>query len=258
MATTESRLTRTRLAQRMMVAPLKPIAEGVWLLRGGFPFREMNVYLVRETHPDTGKPGVLAFDSGVRQMAPAIRAASERLGGLTRIVLGHSHSDHRGGADLLDAPVWCHADERAEAEGDGGVHNMHLSELSWPGRLMSAVFIPAWDGGPVPVAATLNDGDDVAGFRVVHLPGHSPGSIALWRAADRIALTSDCFYTLNPITTRHGPPRVPIHAFNYDTELAREGLRKLAALEPAAAWPGHAEPLTGDVAAQLERAAETT
>ena len=32
-------------------------------------------------------------------------------------------------------------------------------------------------------------------------------------------------------------------------------MRKLAALEPRAAWPGHAEPLTGDVRAQLERAA---
>ena len=34
-------------------------------------------------------------------------------------------------------------------------------------------------------------------------------------------------------------------------------MRKLAALEPAAAWPGHAKPVTGDVRAQLERAAET-
>jgi hypothetical protein len=33
-------------------------------------------------------------------------------------------------------------------------------------------------------------------------------------------------------------------------------MRKLAALEPAAAWPGHAKPLTGDVRSQLERAAE--
>ena len=44
-------------------------------------------------------------------------------------------------------------------------------------------------------------------------------------------------------------------AFNEDTEQARASLRKLAALEPAAAWPGHLDPLTGDVRAQLERAA---
>jgi hypothetical protein len=31
---------------------------------------------------------------------------------------------------------------------------------------------------------------------------------------------------------------------------------QLAALEPSAAWPGHAVPVTGDVRAQLERAAD--
>ena len=44
--------------------------------------------------------------------------------------------------------------------------------------------------------------------------------------------------------------------YNFDTEQARASMRKLAALEPAAAWPGHAKPLTGDVRSQLERAAE--
>jgi hypothetical protein len=35
-------------------------------------------------------------------------------------------------------------------------------------------------------------------------------------------------------------------------------MRKLASLEPATAWAGHAEPLVGDVRAQLERAADET
>ena len=35
--------------------------------------------------------------------------------------------------------------------------------------------LPYWDGGPVPIAGTLAEGDDVAGFEVVHLPGHAPG-----------------------------------------------------------------------------------
>ncbi len=37
--------------------------------------------------------------------------------------------------------------------------------------------------------------------------------------------------------------------------LARDSIRKLAALDPSAVWPGHADPVTEDVAAQLERAA---
>jgi hydroxyacylglutathione hydrolase len=42
------------------------------------------------------------------------------------------------------------------------------------------------------------------------------------------------------------------------SEVAQTYFDALAALAPTAAWPGHAEPLTGDVAAQLERAAATS
>jgi hypothetical protein len=51
------------------------------------------------------------------------------------------------------------------------------------------------------------------------------------------------------------PPGPPHPAFNEDTEHARASMLKLAALEPSAAWPGHADALTGDVRGQLERAA---
>jgi hydroxyacylglutathione hydrolase len=115
-----------------------------------------------------------------------------------------------------------------------------------------------WDGDPVPISGMVAEGDDVAGFEVVHLPGHAPGLIGLWRAGDRLALTTDCFYTLDPQTGRRGHPRVPLAAFNRDSDQARASVRKLAALQPAVAWPGHAEPLTGDVRGQLERAADTT
>jgi glyoxylase-like metal-dependent hydrolase (beta-lactamase superfamily II) len=110
----------------------------------------------------------------------------------------------------------------------------------------------------VTIAATVTEGDQIAGFDVVALPGHAPGLIGLWRAADRLALVSDCFYTINPQTGIHGHPRVPPEAFSHDTEQARASIRKLAAMEPAAAWTGHAEPLTGDVRGQLETAAATT
>ena len=114
------------------------------------------------------------------------------------------------------------------------------------------------EGEPSLAGEAVEEGDEVAGFRVVHLPGRAPGLIGLWRESDRLALVSDCFYTLDPQTGIHGRPRVPHRAFNQDTEQARASIRKLAALEPAAAWPGHADPLTGDVRKQLERAADTT
>ena len=242
---------RPRLT-RLMASEPEPIAEGVWVVRGGFPGKTMNVYLVRDGD------GVLMFDAGIKDMTAGLARAAAQLGGLTRIVLGHGHADHRGAAPGLAVPTFAHADEVADAEGDGGDHYFDLSLLLPHGRLLLSRLLPVWDGGPVDVAGTLAEGDEVAGFEVVHLPGHAPGLIGLWRASDRLALVSDAFYTLDPQTGRGGHARVPHRAFNHDTDQAIASMRKLAALAPAAAWAGHAAPLTGDVRGQLEHAAATT
>src|SRR5439155_9125011 len=102
----------------------------------------------------------------------------------------------------------------------------------------------------------VDEGDEIAGFRVIGLPGHAPGQIGLWRESDRLALVSDCFYMLDPQTGKPSPPRLPHRAFNHDGEQARASIRKLAALDPAVVAPGHLGPLTRDVRAQLERAAD--
>jgi glyoxylase-like metal-dependent hydrolase (beta-lactamase superfamily II)/predicted ester cyclase len=243
---------RTRLARRFAAAEPERIAEGVWVVRGGMP-RTMNVYLIEDGE------GVTVFDAGTAAMTTAIATAGAALGGITRVVLGHGHADHRGAAAGLGVPVHCHAAEVSDAEGDGGLHYFDLSRLER--RVPRAAFprlLAHWDGGPVRISETVAEGDDVAGFRVIHLPGHAPGLIGLWRESDRLALVSDCFYTLAPQTGIKGGPRVPHAAFNLDTEQARASMRKLASLEPATAWSGHADPLVGDVRAQLERAADET
>jgi hydroxyacylglutathione hydrolase len=234
------------------VSGLEKAGEGVWRLRGGFPAKDFNVFLIEEDD------GVTVFDGGIWAMTNAVAHAGARLGGIKRIVLGHAHPDHRGVAPGLGVPVLIHPDDKADAEGDGGVHYFHFERLAPIVRTAYPHLLKAWDGGPVTIADTLEEGDEIAGFRVVHIPGHAPGMIALWREQDRLALTSDAFYLLNPQTGRPGPARVPHHAFNQDTEQARASLRKVAALEPATAWPGHLGPLTGDVGATLRAAADVT
>ena len=227
-----------------------PIAQGVWLIRGGVP-RRMNVYAIREGS------GVALFDAGIVSMTQQIRDATRPLGGITRVVLGHSHVDHRGAAPALGAPVLCHPLEKQDAEGDAGRHYMDLTKLPPHVHLTyRRLLFPHWDGGPVSIAATLEEGDEVAGFEVIHIPGHAPGQIALWRERDRLALVSDCFYTVDAQTGLKCSPHVAHEAFTPDTDLARESIRKVARLEPAAAWPGHADPVVGDVRSQLERGAD--
>lgn len=251
----EQRMTRaanlrTKVAQHFTGHGIDQVAEGVWRVQGGDPAK-CNVYFVRDGD------GVLMFDAGARIMAPAVAAAAAQLGGLTRIVLGHGHTDHRGTAPSFDVPVFCHADDVVDAEGSGGWRywDADLKFLPFWQRPAHKLFHSRlWDGGPVKIAGTVAEGDDVAGFRVVHLPGHAPGLIALWRESDRLALTSDAFYTLD-LLGRDVDPELPVAGYNLDTEQARASLRRLAELDPAAAWPGHAKPVTEDVRGKLLRGA---
>jgi hydroxyacylglutathione hydrolase len=252
----EARLTkvanaRTRIMNAVHGVETERIAAGVWVVRGGFPAKTMNVYLIE----DDG--GVTVFDAGISAMGQALRAACARLGGVTRVILGHADCDHRGAAPALGQPVYCHATDRAAAESDSAFRDYwHLERLAPYARAVYPRLLTSWDGGALTVAGTVSEGDHVAGFEVIELPGHAPGLIGLFRAADRLALVSDCFYTLDPQTGRKGPARVPHPAFDADLEQTRASIRKLAALDPVAAWAGHADPVTGDVRAQLERVAD--
>jgi len=240
---------KTRALSRIHGSDAEPIAEGVWLVRGGIP-RTMNVFLIEEDG------GVTLFDAGISDMTSSLAAAGARLGGIRRVVLGHADADHRGAAPGLNVPVNCHPGERDAAESADSYRDYwDRSKLDPHGRALLWRLIPTWDGGAVQIAGTLDDGDRVGAFKVVHLPGHAPGQIALFRESDRLALVSDVLYTLDPQTGRHQPAHVPHPAFNQDTEQARESIRKLAGLDPATVWAGHSEPVTGDVKAQLERAA---
>ena len=242
----KTRVERRAVAKR----ELERVADGVWVLRGGVP-RTMNVYLLE----DEGG-GVTLFDAGIRSMTHALAEAAAPLGGINRIVLGHADADHRGAAPGLRVPVLCHPADREAAEGGGPLRTYHdLDKLGIPARYVYRHLLSFWDGGAVRIDGTVDEGDDVSGFRVVHLPGHAPGLIGLFRESDRLALTTDCFYVIDPETSRKVPPGPPHPAFNEDTEQARTSMLKLAALDPSAAWPGHADPLTGDVRGQLERAA---
>jgi hydroxyacylglutathione hydrolase len=233
------------------------VADGVEVLRLRPPSRFQkltNVYLLEED----GK--VTLFDTGSVQMAGAIQAAADERGGIGRIVLSHAHVDHRGGASKMSGPVICHPDEVADAEGDAGHHYFDFSKVGNPlVRALAPGTADRMDGGPLKVDGTVSEGDTVAGFEVLHLPGHAPGQIGLWRESDRLAIVADAVFVFNPFSTtgRPGRPRIAHPATRPDDAAARASVRKVASLDPATVWIGHYGPLTGDIQAQLAEAAES-
>ena len=213
------------------------MADGVWRVRGGVP-REMNVYLIED---DGG--GVTVFDAGVAAWPRRSRPRRAALGGINRVVLGHATSTTAARRPARRAGLLPSGRPR-DAEGDAG---RTTSTSTGSRRTRGRVYPPtAADVGRRAgvIAGTIEEGEDVSGFRAVHLPGHAPGMIALFRERDGLALTADVFYTLDIQTGCHGPPRVAHAAFNQDTEQARASIRKLAELGAERGVAGHAEPLT--------------
>ena len=85
----ETRLTkaanlRTKVQNWVHGTGPEPIADGVWVVRGGFPAKTMNVYFIAD------EGGVTVFDAGISDMTSAVHTAGVRLGGIKRVVLGHA------------------------------------------------------------------------------------------------------------------------------------------------------------------------
>src|SRR5438270_79995 len=92
---------KTRLTSSLGPGDAKLVAQGVWVVQGQ-PGR-CNVFLIED------EGGVTLFDAGARTMTRAVASAGARRGGIRRVVLGHGHTDHRGTAPGLGAPVPGHA-----------------------------------------------------------------------------------------------------------------------------------------------------
>jgi len=111
--------------------------------------------------------------------------------------LTHAHADHQGSShavcEALGLPLWC-GEGDAEAVGTG-----RIRERMPPHPIDSLIGL-AFPGPPHPVARRLREGDTVAGFTVLEVPGHSAGHIAFWRESARALICGDVITNMDTIT----------------------------------------------------------
>ena len=206
---------------------MRELADGVWQL-GGLPPNVFNVYVIGDVLIDS------ATRHGHRRILRQLRGHD-----LGAHALTHVHPDHQGSShricETLGIPLLCPAGEVAVME-DGDVTGR------MPDALVNRINDRLMTGPPHPVDRALREGDDVAGFTVLDVPGHSAGQIAFWRESDRTLIAGDVLTNMSFVTGLpglHQPPR----DFTSDPARNRESARRIAALEPALACFGHGPPL---------------
>ncbi|NIR31426.1 MAG: MBL fold metallo-hydrolase [Gammaproteobacteria bacterium] len=157
------------------------------------PFYRCNIWHVR------GRERDLLIDSGMGVVSLREHIARVRDRPLLALAT-HTHFDHIGNHHEFA--------ERAVHRAEAGIMAAPTREATLADVFVSDdifTLLPpgdyrseAYAVTPAPATRVLEDGDVVdlgdRHFEVLHLPGHSPGSIALWEAATGILFSGDVVY----------------------------------------------------------------
>jgi len=220
----------------------------------------VNVYLIAEdpiTIIDTGPK----TSEAIQALRAGLKNAGFRVGDIRRIVLTHAHEDHCGLARALrdeakDAEVLVHNWEtghragRLEHEDNlrllerAGVPDDEIEKMR---QLYEGVRQYA-DSLEDDHCAELQDGAELefegGALRILHTPGHTPGSCSFVREADRTIIAGDCVLkriTPNPVISPD-----PIDRTQRFRSLAEYlvSLARVRSFAPTLVFGGHGEPIS--------------
>lgn len=206
---------------------MKYLAPGVWRLKEA-PRPLINVYLAED----------VLIDAGRRWDRRRIFAELEGRQ-ISELALTHVHPDHQGCAkavcEAFGVPLACHEDDVDAMEGRRSV--------SATAKPRAKLFARLWQGPTHKVDRVLREGDEVAGFRVVHAPGHAPGEVIFFRDSDRVAICGDVIRNITYVSLRTKLAEPPAD-LTPDPAENRRSIRKLAELNPSLILPGHGPAVT--------------
>lgn len=212
----------------------------------------VNSYLVE----DAGE--VTVIDAGLpghwKELHAELAAMGRSLDDIRGVVLTHGDTDHIGFAERLrkekGVPIYVHELDAARARGED------KSNGSWgkvkPGPVLRFLWYAGRRGGlrvpPVTEVVTFASDDvlDLPGSPVIiHVPGHTPGSVAFHVPAVDALFVGDAMTTGHVLTGEQGPRPAP---FTLEPDVALKSLDALEGVRAGWLLPGHGAPWRGAVA----------
>ena len=196
--------------------------------------------------------GVTVIDAGLagqwKELVAELASMGRSLADIRGVVLTHGDSDHIGFAERLrrehGVPVFVHTADAARARGE------ESTKPEWGGMKLGATAKFLWYAltrnglrtTPLTEVVSVSDGDvlDLPGApRVISMPGHSPGSIAIHIPSVDAVFVGDALTTRHVLTGATGPQPAP---FTDDPAEALASLRRIEGLGATWVLPGHGAP----------------
>jgi glyoxylase-like metal-dependent hydrolase (beta-lactamase superfamily II) len=215
------------------------IISGVYLLSGflGTGVWGANIYLLVDddlTLVDTG------FFGRVEQILRKITKLDYLPSDIARIIITHHHADHVGSLAALkkatQAEVIAHPADAPYI--DGRLPQPGPARPQWLREILAPLH-RLWATAPAAVDTPVNDGDELpvlGGIKVLHTPGHTPGSICLYLQNRGLVIAGDV------IAHRFGL-RLPSRGFTVDIAQEILSVKRVANLEFDIICFGHGSPL---------------
>ena len=189
---------------------------------------------------DTGMPNnakkILSYASDVLKIQPS---------DIKTIIITHAHFDHTGSLaplkKITGAKVAVHSED---ADFVSGKRKLSIPQRGMSiQRVMIMLLSPMFKAAPVQPDIILNEGDMIGQLKVLHTPGHTPGSICLLHKNSSVLFVGDLIRFMNGNIV--GPP------ITMDANQIKESIAKISKLDFDVMLSGHGQPLMHDAAKKV-------
>ncbi|USH00037.1 MBL fold metallo-hydrolase [Thermococcus argininiproducens] len=194
-----------------------------------------NVYLIVRDNK------LIIIDTGLPEEYEKIIKYIDSLGRIPEeveiIIATHAHYDHIGALKVLKeatgAKVAAHKEEIPYINGE---------------KVFKKGYTPVSE--PVDVEISLEDGDEIKGLKVIHSPGHTPGSICL------LDLETKALFVGDLVVEQKGELYEVPHHYSIDPMKNREAIKELLEIDFNHLLPSHGNPVLNEGKEKLRELVE--